>query len=142
MKTGFILYFQIYLLCLCLGVGWCKKQTSMLNTKMNSWWPFWVISARGSTLFSVVLLASSRKDWGPLLYLAKPRCINFWCFLLLCIIYLLVLFLPKVFRFAVDIRGLNSVLTDFVPWLNLKVYNNEGALFFIQICSYSYSFSG
>lgn len=29
----------------------------------------------------------SMKDWGPLLYLTKSRCINFWCFLLLCIIY-------------------------------------------------------
>lgn len=29
-----------------------------------------------------------------------------------------VLFLLRVFRFAVDSRSLNSSLTDFIPWLN------------------------
>lgn len=40
MKTGYLGYFQIYLLCLCLGVGWGQKQTSMLNPKRNLSRPF------------------------------------------------------------------------------------------------------
>lgn len=103
-----------------MSLFWGRENKPLPNTKRNLLWPFWVISAHGSTLFNVVLPASSMKDWGPLLYLTKSRCINFWCFFIVVYIYLCVLLLPKVFRFAVDIRSLNSSLTDFVPWLNFK----------------------
>lgn len=56
-----------------------------------------------------------------------------------------VLFLFRVFRFAVDIRSPNSTLTDLIfhGWiLKLFRFNKERILLFSQNCSYFYSCSG